>query len=50
MRTEIELAGFTITAEEWSEFDDETRALLLADEAEELFEPELAQSLQERRV
>jgi hypothetical protein len=56
MRGEIELAGYTITAEEWSAFDDETRALLLGvagDEPEvtyELLEPELAQPLQERRV
>jgi len=49
MGPEIELAGFTITAEEWSEFDDETRALLLADD-EELLEAELAQSFQESRV
>jgi hypothetical protein len=30
MRTgDIELAGFTLTADEWRAFDDETRALLL---------------------
>jgi hypothetical protein len=39
MRTgDIELAGFTLTADEWLAFDDETRALLLRcadDEPEE---------------
>jgi hypothetical protein len=60
MRREIQLAGYTITAEEWSAFDADTRALLLgaASAADEpyltyevtLLEAELAQSLQERRV
>ena len=52
MRPEIELAGFTITAEEWSAFDEETRALLLGvgDDEPPLLEAELAQPLQERRV
>ncbi len=49
MRTDIEVAGFTITAEEWDELDEETRALLL-DAERELLEPELAQPLEERRV
>ena len=48
MRREIQLAGYTITAEEWSAFDEDTRELLLsvADEPDEtLLEPELAQTL-----
>jgi hypothetical protein len=42
---EIHVAGFTITAEEWRDFDDDTRALLLdaAGEEGEPNEPERAQ-------
>jgi hypothetical protein len=45
MRREIQLAGYTITAEEWSAFDEDTRELLLSEPDETLLEPELAQTL-----
>jgi hypothetical protein len=46
---DIEVAGFTITADEWRDLDEDTRALLL-DAAQELLEPQLAQPLEKRRV
>jgi hypothetical protein len=60
MRREIQLAGYTITAEEWGAFDEDTRDLLLraAHVSDDpyltyevtLLEAELAQPLEERRV